>query len=69
MGFGGEVANGVDAVVREDLFHGLLIADVGAVKEIAPRPGGGHALEIFRIPGVGQGIDVDDPPLEIIPGQ
>ena len=62
VALGGEVAHGVDAVVGEDRVYPLEVADVLPQKDVAAGIALFEVPQILRVAGVGQLVDIHDPP-------
>jgi hypothetical protein len=58
MGFGGEIDDGVKLVLGHELIHLIGIGDVGLEEFVAIAVLLGHAVEVGKVAGVGQDIDI-----------
>ena len=60
MGFGGEIDDGVKLVLGHELIHLIGIGDVGLEEFVTIAMCLGHALEVGKVAGVGQDINIRD---------
>ncbi len=65
MGLCSEVADAVYVVTGENRRHVLEVAYVRSMKNVAIWKKGGHICEVLWVAGIGQLINIDDPPVKI----